>query len=92
MTKTFEQQSRMDWTPTNDDGECDNIHLQIGCLQRIADATELMAKNHAELVQSKDTLRDMYRRAIAREDRLERSLSATRGHLTRLKNKMKSST
>lgn len=83
MSENFRKESRKDFHresgATSDD-------LRLGCLQRIADAMELMAKRHDELVRAKESAereahyyRDLYRS-------LERSLRATRGQVTRLKN------
>ena len=59
--------------------------LTLGCLQRIADATELMAKRHQELIDQKDAAeqsRDYWRRA---HDAKNRRLIASRGQITKLK-------
>jgi len=42
---TLREQGKRDWTAN------ESIpHIQTGALQRIADACELMAKNHVELI------------------------------------------
>jgi len=81
----FDEASRFKYcsnTPTHQD-------LKLGCLQRIADATELMAKDHAKLI------RDLERSERARKSwmqeflRVSKQASALRGVITKLKNKQK---
>lgn len=85
MSECYIKESRKSWhrkvgQPTADD-------LRLGCLQRIADATEAMAKNHDDLVRQRDNARadrDFWRRECERE---RRSAIALRGVVTRLKRK-----
>lgn len=60
-------------------------HINAGSLQRIADATELMAKNYAELIAERDQARrsETYWRDEA--DRIARSNNALRGVITKMK-------
>ena len=62
-------------------------HVQIGCLQRIADATEAMAKSYADLIKERDRYLRWYREEAADKVRLHRQCAALRGHITRLKRK-----
>lgn len=77
------EQSRKDWA-------CDNDRdlLKLGCLQRIADATEAMARRHAELMADLDMYKRMYKAAIERGDALERRNAGLRGYITRLKRRI----
>lgn len=86
---TARAHSRKELYPQPDPEVPSDSALKIGCLQRIADATELMARSYANLIAE----RDRYRRLLdARNEtceRLERRCSALRGAITRLKRKAK---
>jgi len=60
---------------------------QYRCLQRIADAAELMAKNHAQLVRERDDYERRLRTIRGEVNRLDRSNAALRGVITRMKRK-----
>ena len=83
MKKTATDLSRMQWQW--DDERYDNDALKIGCLQRIADACELMARNHAELVRERDSLKRQVEELADEILRLERSTAALRGCLRKAK-------
>lgn len=51
--KKYREESRKGWG-TNDDG-LSIEQVKLGAILRIADATELMAKRHQELVDAKDS-------------------------------------
>lgn len=76
--------SRSSWT-----GDGSVAHINAGSLQRIADATELMARRHLELIRERDDYERRYKAAIQRELALERKLSAARGQITKLRNAAK---
>lgn len=80
----FRDLSRMSWT-----GDEAVAHINAGSLQRIADATELMARRHLELIRERDDYERRYKAAIERERALERKLSAARGQITKLRNAAK---
>ena len=84
--KTFREHSRGDWV-TSDDGEDkpNRDQLKLGCLQRIADATEKMAKNHTQLIADCDWYKARYKEEYASAKRLARSNAALRGLLKRRK-------
>lgn len=84
MSEHFDKESRKGWhregTPTVDD-------LKLGCLQRIAAASEAMAKNHDELMRQRDLARaeaDFWRREA---EAMRRRVSSLRGVVTRMKRK-----
>lgn len=64
-------------------------HINAGSLQRIADATELMARRHLDLIRERDEYERRYKAAVARERALERKLSAAKGQITKLRNAAK---
>ena len=66
-----------------------NQYLKESILLRIAEATELMAQNHGELVRE----RDLYSRLLREEEEtsrgFEKTIAGLRGYITRLKKKVK---
>ena len=81
----FDQASRLRYSrdnPTVDD-------LQLGCMQRIADATELMAKNHGKLIRDLELSERSKKYWMEDCDCLIKKNRALRGVITKLKNKQK---
>ena len=83
MNESYRKESRKDWVATGPAVTTDD--LKLGCLQRIADACELMAKRRDELVRAKDSAeanaayyQNLYRSA-------DRRISAGKGQITKLK-------
>ena len=62
--------------------------IAAGSLQRIATATEAMAKRQTGLMAEHDRYKRWYGAERERADGLERSNSALRGHITRLKRRV----
>lgn len=65
--------------------------LQTGALQRIADATETMARRYAELIDERDYWKRRYEEVAAQSRRNLRSAIALRGVVTKLKAKREGS-
>lgn len=84
MSEDFDKESRKSWSrPTG--ATIDD--LALGCLQRIATATETMAQHNDRLIRERDNARadrDFWRREA---EHLARRLSATKGQITRMKRK-----
>lgn len=59
--------------------------IYTGCLLRIADASEAMAKNYVALQNDCDTYKRFYEREKAEVKRLRRSIAALRGLLKKHK-------
>lgn len=84
MSQEFRAESRRNWV-------CDgttpplNEQLAFGCLQRIADATELMAKRWGDVLAERDRYKQNAEYRATRIDALKRSNAALRGVITRLK-------
>lgn len=77
---TQREDSKKEWT-SNATGE----DIQLGCLQRIADATEKMATNHVKLQSDYDYMRkerDRYKQLYYAE---QKRCSTLKGWITRLK-------
>lgn len=81
MPETLRDLSKRTWTSSENTLES----INAGSLQRIADATERMAQRHTELIRERDDYEHRYKAAIAREQRLERQLAASRGQITKLR-------
>jgi len=86
-TKSYKKESYADWydpsreKPTNE-------QLRLGCLQRIADATEAMAERHTTLLRRNEYLMEenkMFRSWLRQGSRREAGL---RSYITRLKKKV----
>ena len=82
--KNFREVSRMNLVNTAGNFP-DNDQIQLGCLQRIADATELMAKNYQDLVDERDKYIRWYESSERTLKHLEKCNSALRGVITKLK-------
>lgn len=84
MTEPLRDKSRRNWT--SDDNATD--YIKLGCLLRIADATEAMARRHTELIDERDKAKrqaECWRRDA---EHLGLSNRALKGQITKLKNKL----
>ena len=70
------------------DGLLSNDEIQIGCLQRIADATELMARSHAELQTNLDMYKRWYSIELGNVRERDKTIISMRGQITKLKNRL----
>lgn len=84
MTKSLIEHSKIHYVSISDRPTCEEI--STGALQRIADASELMAKNHEKMERDLNYLKERHRENLARISKLERSNAALKGVITRLKN------
>lgn len=62
--------------------------INTGSLQRIADATELMAKSYANIVAERDRYELWYHNSQSANASLARTNAALRGHITKLKKRI----
>lgn len=91
MSKKLKDLSKINWT-VPDDTNSDSL-IQISALMRIADATELMAKNYLELQQKAEKYEKLYNEQM--KDKWEKlnsrdkTISNLRGQIAKLKNKSK---
>jgi len=76
--------SKIDFA-SSDDNTWDS--LNTGCLMRIADATESMAKEYNRLIADNKWLSRTRTNTMAENQRLRRSNSALRGVITKMKRK-----
>lgn len=82
---SFREHSKQNW---NSSSSVD--HINAGSLQRIADATEVMSQNYVQLQNERDSYKRIADSRYEAIKRLERSNSALRGQITKLKKKVKS--
>lgn len=86
--RSYRTESRADWG-TVDDGPVATDQIKLGCMLRIADATELMSRNFVSMQndlestkRNRDFYREKYHQALA-------SNAALRGVITKLKKKLR---
>jgi tRNA G18 (ribose-2'-O)-methylase SpoU len=88
--RDYKKQSRGNWG--TDDPETVALSMdQINCgaILRIADAAEAMAVRHTELIDRNKYLEKRNTELAERRDELYRSIYALKGHLTKMRNKLK---
>jgi hypothetical protein len=75
---------------SRDNYQADNSmdHINAGSLQRIADATELIAKDYVRLRDERDRYERYYKEHTKTIGKLQRSISAHKAHNTRLRNRL----
>lgn len=87
--KSYRQHSKKDWGRDMSENEPLNAEqITVGCLLRIADASEAMAKNHNELIRDLNWARgdrDRWRQICEEMERSNRSL---KGQITKMKKKL----
>lgn len=84
MTKPYREESRANYYGTGN-GSANIEQINCGSLQRIADATELMAKNHIRLQEDLNWYKKRYQNQVRENDRLRKQVAAYKGHVNRLK-------
>lgn len=87
MSESYKKESRKDWHLPGD-AKPTHEHLTLGCLQRIADASELMAKRHTELIAAKEKVERECNYWRIEAERMTRSNNALRGQITKLKKQL----
>lgn len=80
--KNLREASRMIWT--NDKPETTE-NITLGCLLRIADSSELMAKNHQQLVDERDRYKKRCEIADDNLRKLHNRIAGLKGALNRVK-------
>jgi hypothetical protein len=82
--KSWKDQSRINWEPAGT-RQITTEEIQVGALQRIADATEVMAKNHQNLIDERDRYKRRYEYEQKENQRMARRIAALQGVITKLK-------
>lgn len=84
MSEFIRNLSRQNWTTESTSFEA----INCGSMLRIADAMEKMAQRHTELMEQRDRYERWWKESDRMAKRLARSLSATKGQVTKLKRKV----
>lgn len=84
---TYREESKKEWTTVPIDGTPTHEQIKIGCLQRIADATEKMAIRYTAMQDENDRLREVKKHLVTRLHLCYRQNAALRGVITRMKGK-----
>ena len=80
---TCREASKRNWT------SCDSAEqINMGSLQRIADACELMAKRYSTVIEERDRYFRWYESERKCSKRLSNSNSALRGVITKVRNRL----
>ena len=85
MRMTAREASRRDWSAGTDELNPSVDQANEGSLQRIADACELMAKNHKMLTEDRNMYERWYREATALVKKRDKQIAAYKGIIKRLK-------
>ncbi len=78
----------MPWRAAGEERHPTNEEIAVGSLQRIADATEVMAQNYVQLQKDREWYIQAYNNSQSRIKDLEYKIRTMKGHLTRLKLKL----
>lgn len=90
MSKTLKDHSRTSWTVPNEKGSPGDTNLIIGCLQRIADATEKTAEDRIQTDKDLKHYKEGYHRRADTIKYLNNCIRSLKGANTKLRNKLKS--
>ena len=85
MGKSMKDQSRLDWEDSTGKEYIGDERIKLGCLMRIADATEKMAVNHISLMAERDVYLRWYNESCGRERKANRRIAGLKGCIKRLK-------
>lgn len=85
MEQSIKEASRMNYLVPENGATLEQV--KVGLLQRMADATEAMAKEHNELLRQKDLYFRWYQEGREKMASLQKTVSNLRGQITKLKNK-----
>lgn len=85
--KSFKKESRIDWHATTDkeDTYIGHERIKLGCLMRIADATEAMAKNFTDLQMENIRLAASNKELHAYIAKLQKRIAGYKGAINRMK-------
>lgn len=86
--RSYRKESKKDWGTRNSDG-LSLEQINTGCLLRIADASEAMAKNHQKLIDDLDYYKRRYEESSKGIEVLFRRIAGLKGYIKRLKKGIK---
>ncbi len=80
------QASKVDWATADQKGEYPgDTNIQLGCLMRIADATEKMAKKYTDMEANLEWYKKKYAEHRQELDRMAKRIAGYQGYINRLK-------
>jgi hypothetical protein len=88
ILKRYKEESRKDWG-TEQINSLDKEQITLGAILRIADATEALAENHNSLIRDNNYLTDRVKELRDAKYAVQRSNTALKGHVTRLRKRIK---
>lgn len=83
MSDAYIEESKKRWHTA--DGSPSTDQLKLGCLQRIATATEMMAQSYSRLISERDNAVSSEERCRQREQKLRNRVAGLRGAIGRMK-------
>jgi hypothetical protein len=83
---SYRAESKKEFSRSN--GVYDLEEVKLGCLQRIADATEVMSRNHSALVSERDMYERWYREQKTIAATLRRRVAALQGVMRKQKKQL----
>lgn len=84
--KNYRDESRTNWG-TSQECSLNLDQINTGAILRIADATEVMAKHHQDLINDRDWYKKRYEEGLEDLKKLDRKITAMKGVITKLKRK-----
>lgn len=84
--KNYREETKKNWG-SNDPDSLTLDQIQTGCMLRIADATELMARRYQDLIDDRDRYKRWYENQQQENAKLVRSNNAYKGIVKKLKKK-----
>lgn len=88
MKTNCREASKANWGAGSENCNPSPEEVNRGSLQRIADACELMAKSHQQLINDRDMYKRWYEEKGARCEKLEYSIRAYKATITKLKRQL----
>jgi len=82
--KSYREGSRIDWA--SEQYNCPD-QIKLGCLLRIADATEKMAQSYSALIYERDRYKKWYEEKRTMVGHLYNRINGLRGTITKMKEK-----
>lgn len=85
--KDYKKESRKKWG-NDQTAPLDREQITLGAILRIADAIEALAENHNSLIRDNNYLTDRVKELRDALNAVQRSNTALKGHITRLKRRI----
>jgi len=84
--KSWKDESRINWgRELGEKQQLSNEEIQFGALLRIADAVEIIAKNHQRLINERDYYKQWYEQERQIVQTLRHRIAGLKGHIKRIK-------